>query len=165
MDAESLKNKKAEIELNEQIKDHYERHRLHWQACQSSRDQMEKWSVEIGLSAIRSCLLINGGASVALLAFLGTVMNPNNHIEYLAIYIKQGLALFISGVVASLISFLLAYIIQILYNSAFSGMQPATNQQQRSRKIGKILHVVEVIIVILSLAFFCLGVFRVTTAI
>ncbi len=84
-------------------------------------DSENKWSLELfrsvilaGQTALKSAILINGGAAVALLAFIGSVWdkttNPNV-IKKLLI----SMVLFVLGVLAGGIASSLTYLIQLLY--------------------------------------------------
>src|SRR5436190_8712498 len=78
-----------------------------------------KSMIAIGTEALKALQLINGGAIVALLAYLGQVPD-RGHLAPLA---AKPLALFLGGLVAATLGFLGTYLTQLtLLNEFFKGV-------------------------------------------
>ncbi len=77
-----------------------------------------KSMIAIGTEALKALQLINGGAIVALLAYLGQV--PDR--AHLAPLVAKPLALFLGGLLAATLAFLGTYLTQLtLLNEFFKG--------------------------------------------
>jgi hypothetical protein len=100
---------------------------------ESQNDGPWKWHIEetfkgliqIALELLKTLVLINGGAAVALLAYLGTLAAHDAKSGYPP-SIKCALLCFASGVLAATSAFMIAYLTQLrLY------------QEERERHMGK----------------------------
>ena len=80
----------------------------------------DRAAIDFALSAIRGLLLINGGAIVALLAFLSNVWtNDASGARELAINLKTPLIFLLLGVVASVSTAMLSYLGQRAINESW----------------------------------------------
>jgi hypothetical protein len=80
----------------------------------------DRAAIDFALSAIRGLLLINGGAIVALLAFLSNVWtNDASGARELAINLKLPLSYFMAGVFASVLTAMLSYLGQRAINESW----------------------------------------------
>lgn len=101
------------------------------------QEHVHSWSLEsfkqviaLGQSTLKSIMLINGGAAVALLAFLGNLLNkPSSDVGFLPF--AGSMRIFVIGVFLSAVAYALTYFSQLFYN----GTKP---WQQRT---GLVLHV------------------------
>lgn len=79
-----------------------------------------KAAINIGANACRTFLIMNGGAAIALLAFLGNIWNKSSSTEA-ASAVAAALFLFCGGVVLAGLCSGLAYIAQCLFSSSVLG--------------------------------------------
>lgn len=87
------------------------------------KEETYKSLIQIGTSALRFVLLSNGGAAVALLAFLGKLHEPGAS----APNVSSSLAWFLAGIVAGGVAHVTAYLTQLaLYNEDLKS-QPEEN--------------------------------------
>jgi hypothetical protein len=132
-----LENYKADLQLHiEQNKNYH-----------ASKLEMFRSVITAGQNAIRSSLLMNGGASVALLAFIGHLaqIKPDKVVVF-----SGALMPFVLGVLAMTITSGCTYLSQWLYDSANAPAQ----------KWGFRLNLVCIVLGISSYAFFIWGMWR-----
>ncbi len=119
---------------------------------QAYQEHVHNWSIEgfrqviaLGQSTLKSLMLINGGAAVALLAFLGNLVTrtDSSHIVPFA----GSMRLFVIGVFLSAVAYATTYFSQLFY----SGEKPW------QRRTGLALHVVTSLVGAGSLATFLCG--------
>lgn len=79
-----------------------------------------KAAISIGANACRTFLIMNGGAAIALLAFLGNIWNKNSSTEA-ASAIATALFLFCGGVVLAGLCSVLSYFSQCFFSSSYGG--------------------------------------------
>ncbi|HHL8239473.1 TPA: hypothetical protein ACQ84Q_002498 [Klebsiella pneumoniae] len=79
-----------------------------------------KAAISIGANACRTFLIMNGGAAIALLAFLGNIWNKNSSAEA-ASAIASALYLFCGGVVLAGLCSGLSYFSQCCFASSYLG--------------------------------------------
>jgi phosphate/sulfate permease len=80
-----------------------------------------KSMISIGTEALKALQLINGGAIVAILAYLGKTPDSSKA----APYVEVPIALFVSGLVAATLAFLTTYLTQYyLFNDLFEQTDP-----------------------------------------
>ena len=102
--------------------------------------------INIALEALKILVLLNGGAVVALLAYLGQVENR----EELAARAAAPIAWFIGGLIAAAAAFVGSYLTQLsLYNEAV----------HEQRQLHPIFLWITIVVAILSLVAFSLGAF------
>jgi len=102
-----------------------EAYRADLSAWVSSRQQYHEHNLEMlrstistGQSALKSALLINGGAAVALLAFIGSIWTSNNAAKALP-EISLALLLYVSGVLSAAIAAGFTYFSQAGFGHEF----------------------------------------------
>lgn len=112
-----------------------------------ARVEMMRAVISFGQGAIRSLILINGGAAVAVMTFVGNLKSRHeNGAETLA----QSLLLFALGVVAAAIVAGFAYVTQYLYDSS-AGRLP---------KLGIAFHIIAIVSAAVSLGLFVCGLLK-----
>ncbi|MCH7501417.1 MAG: hypothetical protein IH886_15700 [Nitrospinae bacterium] len=105
--------------------------------------ELIKTELQLGHTALKTSILINGGAAVALLAFIGQVWNKKDSIINIQ-GITEPLTCFVYGVFCAGIAFGFGYISQIFYNKF-------------KRKWGLSFHVLAFLLGLSSFIFFLLG--------
>ena len=116
----------------------------HYNAQQLQAVEMFKSVISYGTAALKSAILINGGAAVALLAFIGNIWNksiPQSAVGHLT----SAIAYFSFGVLAATIGTASSYITQYCYGHNYM-------------KTGKVIHILTLALVIGSYALFSLGI-------
>lgn len=112
-----------------------------------ARLEMTRAVISFGQGAIRSLILINGGAAVAIMTFLGNFGGESNQSADL---FAKSLLLFALGVAAAALVGGFAYVTQFLYESS-SG---------RLSKVGIGFHWAAVLLAILSITLFVVGLLK-----
>jgi hypothetical protein len=79
-----------------------------------------KSTISSGMNAAKSCMLINGGASVALLAFIGNIWSKGS-LGMAAMLVSKGLLFFCSGVALAALCTGFTYLAQSAYTSSELG--------------------------------------------
>lgn len=74
--------------------------------------------IEYGRDALKAAILTNGGAAVALLAFIGTIWEKGISPDT-AKYLTWALGSFSSGVLVTVVAIGFAYLTQLFYNSQY----------------------------------------------
>lgn len=110
--------------------------------------EMLRATITTGQMALKSALLINGGASVAMLAFTGNVWGKENTLPCLVELLAFSLALFVFGVLSAAVAAGFTYLSQAGYAGEFGKV---------SNKIGSVAHIITVIAVITSYVLFAKG--------
>lgn len=120
---------------------------------EGERRHYRDWHLEnlrqvIGLSqvAIRGFTLINAGAIVALLAFIGNVWTKG---VVLGPFLEAMWA-FALGVILAALAGALSYVTQLLYGA----------ESEKSEKAAKGLHIATIVVGLASLGVFCMGSYR-----
>lgn len=133
------------INQSETSKDHLLRKYQHrMELWKETRLEMTRAVIGFGQGAIRSLVLINGGAAIAVMTFIG---NSKNEDLKLVKALSQSLLLFSSGVAAAALVAGFAYVAQFLYDGS-SGRMP---------KLGIGFHYLAVLVAMISLALFVWG--------
>ncbi|MBC3457919.1 hypothetical protein [Pseudomonas mosselii] len=113
----------------------------------SSDLEMFKSVIQTGQNALKAFVLLNGGAAVALLAFIGKLADASrSHIPLFAL----PLTIFVIGAFFSAISSGLTYLTQMLY----------TENRTWLKRVGITLHVVTIVLGVASLGMFGYGTHR-----
>jgi hypothetical protein len=96
-------------------------HRENMEQARRAHDSLDEFSLSTNDSTIKSadavlrnCLLINGGAAVAILAFVGAVISKGAESHKIIGDIAGGLTYFAWGVIASVVALGLSYIVHFL---------------------------------------------------
>ena len=127
--------------------------------------ELEKWKTEIqhnlvvyqevnmqGQAAMKAALLINGGASVAILAFIGTAMN-NSTESFLLLKLCFSMLMFIAGVLSGAFAFGVTYLAG-LADSNDSGI---AQSNKKPFNWWPILNTIAIILVIIAYILFIMG--------
>jgi hypothetical protein len=109
--------------------------------------EMLRSTIQIGQLALKSALLINGGAAVAFLAFMGTVWSRLTSLSG-KVALASAMEWFVWGVLATGVGTAIAYICQASLGGEFG---------KRGEALGEGLRWVTVIALALSFVFFTLG--------
>jgi hypothetical protein len=125
-------------------------------------------------AAVRTCLLINGGAAIAVLAFMGTVFSKDEKSHKIIANITAGgLTDFAYGVIAAVVAMGLIYVVHFLTvrhtRSQNQGWEPPyVTPGRRTRLWGWLkntLHVVAALVALFSAVMFVCGLFAVRDAV
>lgn len=116
----------------------------------------------------RALLLINGGASVAMLGFMASTTSGDGRLLDHLGTLLDSTELFAFGVATSCLTTFFAYIVNYCHGSAASFVRytwtyPYIEETDKSKKwlaIANVFHVFALFSGIASLALFCLGVWR-----
>ena len=125
-----------------------------------------KAAIEAGNIAIRSLLLINGGASVALLAFVGAVESGNSEIN--SAVLVEPIWRFALGVGLAVLTAILAYLVNLL-DAEMAGSNrevweyPYIQETPRAKKLD-VFRELFFYAALLSASLYFLGVWSITTA-
>jgi len=87
------------------------RQEMHWNALSLEVRHSDRAAVDTGLEALKTAILINAGAIVALLAFAGQLWNKDHGREAAWQVLSSGKS-FATGVVYGVLSFTIAYFYQ-----------------------------------------------------
>ena len=138
--------------------------RMDYEASIKEASDRLRFQQEIGLAAVRSTLLVNGGAVVALLTFIGNTQGRFDDAD-----LRRAFTFFCVGVVASLLSMWTAYIgqewlsnmrtsIAWNYQENMRGKPPA-HDFEKERKSGWILMAISSAFVLTGVVTFIAGAF------
>lgn len=145
-----------------------------------AHDRLDEFSHRIDDSAIRSadvtlrnCLLINGGAAVAILAFMGTVFSKDPGSHKIIGDVAGGLTYFAGGVITSVVALALSYIVHLVTGKTASSQKKVWehpyvvpgNQPQWWARLKITLHVLAVALAVFSAVLFVIGLFVVKHAV
>jgi hypothetical protein len=113
--------------------------------------------IDFSVVAIRSLILINGGAVVAILAFLSNVWKADGQAGGLSIAkaITGPLAYFIGGLVAAIATSMFAYLAQMLFTE-----RRKEKEGQMQSPLGSTCRVIAMVLAIASLVAFACGSWR-----
>lgn len=128
----------------------HERNLAHYSAQQALNVEMLRSVITYGQEALKAAILINGGAAVAVLAFIGNIWTKG--IAAAAVgSITESLVLFAFGVLAATVGTAGSYFCQYFY----------TEDAQRRALC---FHVLTVVVVVVSYILFGLGAYEAYTA-
>jgi hypothetical protein len=158
------------MDLHEQTME--EAHRAH-DVLRAHRRIFNESMVKSGEVVVRSCLLINGGAAIAILAFLGTVITKDPSSHKLLADISGGLNDFFFGVGSAVIAMGLTYV------DHFLNWMHATSQREVWKPpyiesgdhtafwggLKNTVHVATVLLVLVSMGVFVWGLLAVEPAV
>jgi hypothetical protein len=129
-----------------------ERYRALLEGSNAHEERVHAWNLEgfrqvisLGQSALKSLMLINGGAAVALLAFLGNLLAQKLAIPLLPF--ADSMRSFVSGVALSAAAYGLTYFSQLCYDNSGKSWQVT----------GRVLHVLTSLVAAAALAAFLWG--------
>lgn len=138
--------------------------RMDYEASIKEAGDRLRFQHEIGLAAVRSILLVNGGAVVALLTFIGNTQGKFDGVD-----LSRAFTFFCVGVVASLLSMWTAYIGQEWLSNMRTSIawnyqenmrgKPSAHDFEKERKAGWILMSVSSAFVLTGVATFIAGAF------
>jgi len=109
-------------------------------------------TIEIGLEVLKSSILINGGAAIALLTFLG---NSNGNVK--TIFLVSALKLFSGGVVSATFGGFLTYVAQRLHLGSVASAGRGSNAGFWVGNVG-------VFFVLSSIGLFAFGIYKASCA-
>lgn len=115
--------------------------------------------LEAGQSAIKAFILINGGAAVALLAFMGSIVANGNRTDFPIEGIADALLKFVLGTGAAGVTMAFRYVSQEFYFQDFERQLNKCPTALRFRRIGNAFKYIAIAAGITSIGlFFCGGV-------
>jgi hypothetical protein len=121
----------------------HERNLAHYEAQQLHSVEMLRSVIAYGLAALKSSMLINGGAAVAMLAFIGKIWEKSISVEAVNL-LTNSIAFFSFGVLLAAIGSAGSYFTQYCYSESH-------------HKIGMTFHALTVVMVIGAYVLFGLG--------
>lgn len=135
--------------------------------------ERQRHAIESAHVAIRAMLLINGGASVALLAFVGAVLSSKNSMDIDVTQLVAPIQQFALGVGLAGVTAALAYLVNLLDSDIVGSVKYAwehpylleLGRAKWLRAIRAALHWLALGTAIATLVFFFRGVFSVSAAI
>ena len=136
-------------------------------------EQVNEAAIKNGESAFRACLLINGGAAVSVLAFIGSLASKDViGVSQLAA-VANSLILFALGVVAAVVGMALSYFVNYLTaeqarSFAHIWEHPWVVPGKNTGFLGRlkaVLHVITVLVGVASVVFFVCGIFAVRNSV
>lgn len=119
--AKDLERHKANLQHElQKAKGHMDAHYDHWRLTVQSKMQtqqsMFRGLIDFALAATRAIIFVNGGAAIAILAFLGHVWGADSGTaKHVLEGAKPALWWFLAGVTAGMITAALAYLSQVLF--------------------------------------------------
>jgi len=141
---EDVEQKSFEVEIAS-FKAEHERNLAHYEAQQLHSIELFRSVIAYGQAALKSEILINGGAAVALLAFIGNIWTKGIQPEAVN-FLTSGIAYFSFGVLAGALGTVGSYFTQYCYSESFL-------------KAGVVFHFLTVLIVLGVFVLFSLGAF------
>lgn len=127
----------------EQWKAQHQSNLAQYAAENALNQEMFKSVILAGQTALKSCVIMNGGAAVALLAFIGSVWNKSTDIEVLKLLLIS-MILYVAGVLCGVVASGLTYLGQTKY-------------AEQKMKSGNIIRGITISIVIISYLVFLAG--------
>ncbi len=120
--------------------------------------EMFRSIIAYAATALKSAIFINGGAAVALLAFIGKIWDKNGIPQTAVESIVESLTSFSFGVFFAAVGMVFAYFAQYHYGKG-SG-----KNAQESLKDGSVFHLLAVVSVLISISLFGFGVHLASSA-
>lgn len=130
---------------------------------------LEKWKTEMhhsavvyqqvnmqGQAAMKAALLINGGASVAMLAFIGTAMNSDTN-NVLLLKLCFSMLMFIAGVLSVAIAGGVTYLAGLVNGVVVDTDQSDKSKVNRWLKLWWVLNTIAIILVVIGYVLFIIG--------
>jgi hypothetical protein len=150
---EQIEHTKWLEELNRQ-----DAHRAH-DKLEDFHTYVNKGAVQTGQSALRMSMLINGGAAVSLLTFIGTLPKEQKHlIADSLVWFASGVALAVAAIAASYFAdlFMAAIASSQIRTFQHPYVQPGPNTK-RLRCLNTLFHILAVVLGLVSLGTFVYG--------
>ncbi len=141
--AEEVDQKKFESDI-ELFRAEHERNLAHYEAQQLHSVEMFRSVISYGQAVLKSTMLINGGAAVALLAFIGNIWTKGISPESVG-SLTSAIAFFAFGVLVAVFGTVGSYFTQYCYHESF-------------QRAAIVFHTLTVIIVLGSFILFGFGV-------
>ena len=120
--------------------------------------QMFQSVIEYGRDALKAAMLVNGGAAVALLAFIGKIWSAENGLGA-ATPLACSLALFAFGVLFAALSTFFTYCTQYSYLTAQGIVKEDPGKSRSWDRWGRFFHLTVLVLVFSSFVLFALGVY------
>lgn len=124
----------------------HERNIAWYEAQQSHYLEMFRSVIQVGQSALKSIILINGGAAVSMLAFIGNLASKQRLSTEAMTLLTGPMLFFAMGVLSGALGTGGTYLSQLFY-------------AQEKKKAGIFFHVVTIALVIMAYVFFAVGAF------
>lgn len=121
----------------------HERNLAHYEAIQQLSIEMFRSVISYGQAALKTTILINGGAAVALLAFIGRIWGSSPS-QAAVDSLTNSIVLYSFGVLASAMGTATTYLTQYSYHSAW-------------KKTGIAFHIASVLFVLVAFVLFGVG--------
>jgi hypothetical protein len=136
-------------------------------------DKLNESTIKSSEIALRACFLINGGAAVSVLAFIGGLTSKALIGTQQLASVADSLILFAYGVVAAVVGMCLSYVVHYLTLAHVFSMEkvwehPWIKPGKRTRIFAILMgstHVLTVLVAVSSVVFFVVGIYSVRNAI
>lgn len=129
-----------------------------WEADNTTETELMKAAGTAGQVAMKSAILINGGAAVAMLAFIGHVLSSKVNIDIKIL--AKSMSFFTFGVVLGAIATGTTYFTQILYQIKFRKEREKKKITIRMcRVFSVVMFLLTIVLVFITYHFFIQGVF------
>lgn len=124
---------------------------------------MNDMNVGLGQSFFRSCILINGGASVAILGFVASVAKADDSFQGMIVGVAVALMLFAWGIVFAVGGIAASYLMGI---TAIAGLNAGSAKRDRALRIANMaFHFVAIAAAVLAAISFLRGAWAVKAAV
>ncbi|MCO7512692.1 hypothetical protein NJH77_25965 [Serratia fonticola] len=110
--------------------------------------------IAAGTNASKACMLLNGGAAVALLAFMGNIWNKENQIAAVS-QISYGILSFCAGVLLAVLCMGSIYLSQFAYGLV--DIESERPEKSKAHIAGRIFNVTAMFAWVASIALFAIG--------
>lgn len=117
-------------------------------AINASRLELFRSTIVAGQGALRAFFLLNGGACIAILAFIGNIIDPQSPSSQMIGSLSSSLENFLYGTASISGAAATTYLGQFFYG----------NHNDRSQRVGHIFAVITILLGAVSLVFFLVGV-------
>lgn len=117
---------------------------------------------ELARECLKSLLIINGGAAVAILAFFGQILTKDGVVTSdVRHHVASGLYWFSLGAFTVVVAFIAAYLTELLWGRAYS----SETWQARGHQAAQFVHVAALLLTLASAGMFVFGVWQTRYAI
>ena len=127
--------------------------------------ELHRSVIDFAKAALNITLLMNGGAAIAILAFIGNIWSTNKD-EALWVALACTISYFCLGLLASALGVTAAYFRQLFYSHDFltNNPKPGDDHIQKMSKTTWCFHIFGVLMVLASIMLFGLGVYELFNA-
>jgi hypothetical protein len=171
-DRQAIEEFERQQAVEKWARDHVEAHREH-DALRELKHSINESAMSYAAATVKFLLLINGGAAIAMLGFIGALLDKDKAPIGQVSDIAEGLVWFAAGVVAAALTSGFSYITNYCYAGRLSVTsrlyeRPYLQNTPASLRWGQIgvgFHIASVTLAIVSLGLFGYGIWEVRNAV